>query len=237
MPCVSEARLLANRANALKSTGPRTVEGKEASRANSYKHGLTGAGTVLPEREAAEVQRRYVTFCAEARPTGEIGYTLALRAATLSVRLERCATHETAVLAERVRRAEAGFEAPEGLDPAEERKLREAAGHRALFDASVEATLARKYESAAERGFFRALKELRQHERALRAAEVAVEDEVLGSILPGEMSDEEFDAMYAELGVPEVGESPVPARVGLIPTDPEARKRRPKLPIAGKSRR
>ena len=49
MPCVSEARLLANRANALKSTGPRTVEGKEASRANAYKHGLTGSGTVLPD--------------------------------------------------------------------------------------------------------------------------------------------------------------------------------------------
>ncbi len=237
MPCVSEARLLANRKNAARSTGPKTPEGKEASRANAYKHGLTGSGTVLPEREAAEVQRRYVTFCAEAKPTGEIGYSLALRAATLSVRLERCATHETAVLADRVRRAEADFEAPEGLDPAEERKLREAAGHRALFDASAEASLARKYEAAAERGFFRALKELRQHERALRAAEAASEDEALGSILPGELSDEEFDAMYAELGVPEAGDSPISTMIGPIPAEPEARKRRPKLPIAGKRRR
>ena len=141
---------IVHRANALKSTGPKTVEGKEASRTNAYKHGLTGSGTVLPQSEAAEVQRRYLAFCAEARPTGEIGQALALRAATLSARLERCAAHEAAVLAERVRHAEADFKAPEGLDPARERRLRQEAGHRALFDASAEASLARKYEAAAE---------------------------------------------------------------------------------------
>ena len=37
----------ANRANALKSTGPKTDEGKEISRANAYKHGMT-AVVVIP---------------------------------------------------------------------------------------------------------------------------------------------------------------------------------------------
>ena len=46
-----------------------------------------------------------------------------------------------------------------GEDPVE-------AGHRAMFDPSKEASLARKYEAAAERGFFRALKEFRQAQRA-----------------------------------------------------------------------
>ena len=45
-------------------------------------------------------------------------------------------------------------------------RLRAEAGDRALFDPSKEATLARRYEAAAERGFFKALKELRH-----RAAE------------------------------------------------------------------
>src|SRR5947199_141090 len=54
----SEARILANQANAKLSTGPRTAEGKERSRANALKHGLTGAGVVLPEADAAEVERR-----------------------------------------------------------------------------------------------------------------------------------------------------------------------------------
>jgi hypothetical protein len=39
-PNISEARLLANRANAEKSTGPKTVLGKRQSSFNSIKHGL-----------------------------------------------------------------------------------------------------------------------------------------------------------------------------------------------------
>ena len=41
----SEARILANRANALKSTGPRTEAGKLHARRNSLQHGLAEAGT------------------------------------------------------------------------------------------------------------------------------------------------------------------------------------------------
>jgi hypothetical protein len=37
----SEKQILANRANALKSTGPRTVVGREKSSRNSYRHGLS----------------------------------------------------------------------------------------------------------------------------------------------------------------------------------------------------
>ena len=194
----TEAQIAANRLNSRKSSGPTSPAGKEASRANSLKHGLT-ATKLMPEREAAEVERRGAAFVEELNPSGEVGVVLAYHAARMSVRMERCAEHENAALTEHVRRALDEFVPPEGVvDPAEIARLRAAAERRALFDASKEASLARKYEAAAERGFFRALKELRQHERRLKAAEDEAFEEKLGSILPGDMTDEEFDARYAE---------------------------------------
>ena len=47
MPITAEERAEINRQNAQKSTGPRTDEGKAASRGNSLKHGLT-ATTIAP---------------------------------------------------------------------------------------------------------------------------------------------------------------------------------------------
>ena len=42
------AQLAANRANALRSTGPRSVEGKSVSRFNALKHGVDAASVTLP---------------------------------------------------------------------------------------------------------------------------------------------------------------------------------------------
>jgi hypothetical protein len=203
----SQARILANQANAQRSTGPRTPEGKERSRANAFKHGLTGAGIVLPNEDAAEVDRRFAAFEAELKPSGEVGRALVRRAAILSVRMDRGVSQETAALSERVRQAGADFVAPEGLDEAAIDRLRAEAGARAMFDPSREATLARKYEAAAERGFFRALKELRELEKQAVADQPAMDEETfqktLGSYLSFAKEDAEFDAMCRE-------ESPMP---------------------------
>jgi hypothetical protein len=153
----SEAQIRANQRNCAHSTGPRTSEGKENSRANSLKHGLTGAGIVLPEADAAEVRRRAAAFAAETNASGDIGHALARRAALSSVRMERGADQQTAALSEHVRKVEADFVPPEGVDDVEAARLRTEAVRRAMFDPSREAVLARKYEAAAERGFFRAL--------------------------------------------------------------------------------
>jgi hypothetical protein len=180
----SEAQIRANQANGAKSKGPVTPEGKQISRANSYKHGLTGAGIVLPEREAAEVERRYIAFCEELQPSGEVGMSLARLAATMAVRMERNVEFELASLTARVRQAEADFVPPDGVDDATAARLRLEAGKLALFDDSKEACLARKYEAASQRAFFKALQELRLIEkRAAAVRETAVVAE-LGSILP-----------------------------------------------------
>ena len=197
MTATSAARIAANRANALKSKGPTTAGGKEQSRRNALKHGMTGAGVVLPNEDAAEVERRFAAFQSELQPSGEVGEALVRRAAVCSVRMDRGVAQETAALSERVRQAEADFVAPEGVEPEEAARLRAEAGRRAMFDPSKEASLARKYEAAAERGFFRALKELRQLEKA---ADPAIQAEAsrreLASFLSDQKMGEEFDAMY-----------------------------------------
>ena len=199
----SEAQMAANRANAARSTGPKTEEGKAASRANALKHGLTGAGVVLTEGAAVEIDRRFDDMVVELRAVGTLGRALVRHLATMSVRMESCADHHNAAQAVRVRKAVDEFEAPEGVDADEADHLRVEAARLALFDSSREASLARRYEGAACREFFRGLKELRAlaKERA-RAEEEAYEavrhQEELASFLENDTLITEFDALYPE---------------------------------------
>ncbi len=190
----SEARLIANRANAARSTGPKTEDGKARSRANALKHGLTGEGVVLAEGDSAEVERLSRSFEAELNPSGEVGRVLVRRMALMSVRMDRCAGRDTANLADRIDQALADFDAawPEvaGTDGPRRAIERGRAADLARFDTSREGIQARKYETAAERAFFRSLKELRQVERAakpaMKPAEVVAERPALGSFSPAE---------------------------------------------------
>jgi hypothetical protein len=327
MPC-SPAQLEANRRNSLLSKGPTSPEGRSISRRNSLKHGLTGAGVVLPTDDAAEVARRFGALEAELNPKSELARMLVNRVATLSLRMEHCAEHEARNSAHRMRHAVEAFDdqrlaevektfswiatepatharrlrgTPEGVDKLIEsleglksdlahedgvrwdwthcehfhhltgrrrlevpvtrpRALSEAiegnfkyldsadgagladferrcwaagtlvklieaeieslkalhatldhgtialdraeAPHRAMFDHSPSAHLLRKYEASAERGFFRALKELRLLEKQAKVVEPGMDLEtfqkMMGSFSPSEMQDDEFDAMYPE---------------------------------------
>ncbi|WP_435006053.1 hypothetical protein P12x_003728 [Tundrisphaera lichenicola] len=109
MPCSPE-QLAANRRNALKSSGPKTEEGKARSRANGLKHSLTGQGVVIPPEDAEEVARRSEVLEAEMKPSSELSRILIGRVAALSVRLERSVRQEFAAVAEKVRNARADFD-------------------------------------------------------------------------------------------------------------------------------
>ena len=104
MPC-SEARRLANQANALLSSGPKTAEGKAISRRNGLKHGLSGEGVVVPESNAAEVARRAEALEADLQPRSPLGALMIHRLARLSVRMETAADREHAATAKKVRHA------------------------------------------------------------------------------------------------------------------------------------
>jgi hypothetical protein len=62
------ARVEASRANGRRSRGPTSPEGKDRSRRNGCKDGLTGKGTVLPPDAAEEVGRREDEFAREFGP-------------------------------------------------------------------------------------------------------------------------------------------------------------------------
>src|SRR5947207_1161595 len=98
----SPAQIAANQANARRSCGPKTIEGKRRSRENSLRHGLTGDGVALPGEDADEVARRFGAMQVELNPDSDLGRALVGRIALFTVRLERCARHETAALTERI---------------------------------------------------------------------------------------------------------------------------------------
>jgi hypothetical protein len=106
----SEARINANRKNALSSTGPKTIEGKAISRGNALKHGMTGAGIVLGAADSGEVERRNEALQAELAPQSTLGEILVRQLAMLSVRMERSGKQEIASVASRVRHAEDDFD-------------------------------------------------------------------------------------------------------------------------------
>jgi hypothetical protein len=134
---------------------------------------------------------------------GELEYAIIRRAALNSLRKERGADQQTAALSEHLRQVEAEFVAPERLDEAQVARLRVEAARRAMFDTSKEATLSRKYEAAAERGFYCALKELRELRKPTKGLNEEAKAEVfrkeLGSILSQRARDSELDAMLDQL--------------------------------------
>ena len=62
------AQISANRANARKSTGPRSAEGKSASRFNALKHGIDAASIVIPGEDPADYEALRDHYLHEYRP-------------------------------------------------------------------------------------------------------------------------------------------------------------------------
>ena len=91
----TERQIAANRRNAVKSTGPQTMQGKRRSRRNAMTHGLT-AETVVPvldDRDQYEALE--AALKADYRPRSAIEHQLVARLASLLWRLRRASSIET----------------------------------------------------------------------------------------------------------------------------------------------
>lgn len=137
---ISDKRLKANQRNAQWSTGPRTPEGKESSRRNSLKHGLTGAGVVTDEADGAEVEAKYERLAATIAPANEVEETLVERMALASVRMNRCERVDRARRRVRLERSRRVWEARRQRDNAEATHLLRTdpqQGHQRLCESSL----------------------------------------------------------------------------------------------------
>jgi len=95
---ISLRRLEANRGNALRSTGPKTENGKHRSRANAVRHVLT-AETVVGSLEDAEDYKAFeATIVADYDAETAVARELVLRLASLLWRLRRAVGIETDLL-------------------------------------------------------------------------------------------------------------------------------------------
>jgi hypothetical protein len=88
-------QLYANRHNARKSTGPRTEEGKQQSRCNAVRHGLTAETVIGALEDAEDYQAFEQTIIADYDAQSAVERALVLRLASLLWRLRRATIMET----------------------------------------------------------------------------------------------------------------------------------------------
>jgi hypothetical protein len=99
----SEKMIASNRANALKSTGPTSPEGKATSRRNALTHGLAGRGIVVPAEEENAIALRLAEWSAEyVTSTPEEDWALR-DLVRESIRIDRCEVEDRLL---RIRSAE-----------------------------------------------------------------------------------------------------------------------------------
>jgi len=102
----SNKQIEANRANARKSTGPRSQRGKARSRLNSRKYGLTAKTLIIVGESADDFEQLRAALMDEFDPQSALGCELVERLAGILYRLRRVPFFEAAIMATRHHEAE-----------------------------------------------------------------------------------------------------------------------------------
>jgi hypothetical protein len=95
----SDKQAQANRQNALKSTGPKTAEGKAAVRLNALKHGLLSQEVLLPGEDRAALEELSARLADELQPVGELEALLVEQITAAAWRLRRLRRVEAGIFA------------------------------------------------------------------------------------------------------------------------------------------
>ena len=95
----SPKQIAANRRNAFKSTGPMTEEGKNRSRRNAVRHGLTAETVIATLEDTDDYQAFEAAVTADYDAETAVERELVLRLASILWRLRRATGIETALFA------------------------------------------------------------------------------------------------------------------------------------------
>ena len=170
---MTPAKAAANRRNALRSTGPRTLDGKASSAKNALRHGLLSQEVLLPNEPGGALETFQARLRTELCPVGELEALLVDRIVSSAWRLRRVLAVEAGLFSPPppIRSAmDLDFRKLIGA-PEEDEETRElTVGEHFHNDAHKTDAFSKlsRYEAGIERAMFRALHEL-QRLQALRA--------------------------------------------------------------------
>ncbi len=147
-------KVVANQSNSLKSTGPRTPEGKAVASRNALRHGLLSRETVLPCEKREDLESFRSRLWETVQPAGELEELLFDRLVSAAWRLRRAVVVESGLL--------------DGVSDGFPDKSQAWKVAREWIGSAHYVQTVNRYEAALERSFYRALREL-QRLQSLRA--------------------------------------------------------------------
>lgn len=151
----SPAQILANRGNAQLSSGPKTIEGKQASSRNATRHGLTGTQIVIAGEDPAAYEELQQGLYQSYRPAGDAECLLVEQIAANAWRLQRAHRIEAAVFNKLVE---------DSANP-------ETALATAFLERPADLARIQRYVTAAHNAYYKAISQLEKLQKERAAAE------------------------------------------------------------------
>ena len=115
---VSEKQMLANQQNALRSTGPKTDQGKALASRNSLKHGLLAEEVVITAGEGAEDKQQFSDLLTDLvthfSPVGPLEEILVEKIAAAYWRQRRASRYEVGILRQKLDTMTHDYYRPDG---------------------------------------------------------------------------------------------------------------------------
>jgi len=93
----TQKQIEANRRNALRSTGPKTPEGKARSALNALQHGIRSSLAVIPGESLEDFETLYDAIRADFQPADSMDEILVRQIASTEWRLQRIQRAEAAL--------------------------------------------------------------------------------------------------------------------------------------------